>query len=838
LELFRIVDNKPPYHFLGRLSDNRLDSVPPPVLLPVIMRLQSLTIDNFRVIRTAHLEFPDSVIGIIGPNGAGKSSIVEAVAWTLYGNTVARSGKDEIKSAQADTGDTCEVRLSFMLHGEHYTAVRRLVGRTGRPEALLYHDDTMISTGSTETLTQVEQLLGLDQKGFLTSFLARQQELNTLSDLAPHKRRDHLAGMLGIERLDKAITRVKEDLRVAAEKCSLLEEQVRRRDELSEHVAQLREHVLAAEKQRDSEAGARDKAKQELDAVTAEYREHETRRDACSRLEAAIKGRRETAEHIAGQLKTLRVEIAGLEQIATRIPKLQEQLADLPTARTAVEQMNEKKNRQLRHDDLTAQIKRLEKDRADLSRRQSGAKKLLEQVQAELGKLPEDVDRRLQQAKDELESARSTWSNLNGDRRSRERELKRIDEQIASMRDIGPEAVCDRCRRPFGDDLPVIRNHLTGERTEIVRLIEQLDQKLAKHRTDGEQLGRRVKQLEDQSKRRVELTARLEAAKKETADFEHRATDHDANAQRLKKQINELGEATFDPKELKRLTARVAELEKLQQEHSQLTGRLARLEPAREELAKSESKLAGFNTDIGKLQTELKELAFDKEAFARLADRLAQAQGRFEQARDAYTGTIKQLELKQQELGLVQKQLQDLDAAATQLETLRTDRFYGEKLQALFTDFRKHMIASIRPRLSELSSRLMADMSGGRYSMVELDEAYNLAVFDNAQYYGVDRFSGGEKDLANLCLRLAISEALAESAGLDRSFVILDEVFGSQDSQRRELIFDGLINLKQRFPQMLLITHIEDIRDRVECLVEVERTAAGWSRVKMNGEII
>jgi exonuclease SbcC len=106
---------------------------------------------------------------------------------------------------------------------------------------------------------------------------------------------------------------------------------------------------------------------------------------------------------------------------------------------------------------------------------------------------------------------------------------------------------------------------------------------------------------------------------------------------------------------------------------------------------------------------------------------------------------------------------------------------------------------------------------------------------DYGQYYAVDRFSGGEKDLANLCLRLAISLALTESAGLSRSFIILDEVFGSQDSERKDLIVKALANLKNRFPQILLITHVEELRDRVEELIEVIPTGAGWSEVRVNG---
>ncbi len=180
------------------------------------MQLISLRISNFRVIRSAELRFPDAVCGIIGRNGAGKSSLVEAISWALYGNQAARTGRDEIKAQFAAADEPCEVALEFGIRDERYRVVRRLVGRTERAEVELYRGDASESVGVSETKSYVGQLLGLDWRGFLTSFLARQQELNALSDLQPGKRRDHLAGMLGIERLDKAISGVKENSRLQA----------------------------------------------------------------------------------------------------------------------------------------------------------------------------------------------------------------------------------------------------------------------------------------------------------------------------------------------------------------------------------------------------------------------------------------------------------------------------------------------------------------------------------------------------------------------------------------------------------------------------------------------
>ena len=126
-------------------------------------------------------------------------------------------------------------------------------------------------------------------------------------------------------------------------------------------------------------------------------------------------------------------------------------------------------------------------------------------------------------------------------------------------------------------------------------------------------------------------------------------------------------------------------------------------------------------------------------------------------------------------------------------------------------------------------------MTNEKEYMVQLDEKYELRVMDSGQFVGVERFSGGEKDLANLCLRLAISLSITESDGLRGSFIILDEVFGSQDNERKENILRSLAKLKNRFPQIILITHIEDLKEGVEQIIEVKQNESQISEVIVHG---
>jgi exonuclease SbcC len=81
--------------------------------------------------------------------------------------------------------------------------------------------------------------------------------------------------------------------------------------------------------------------------------------------------------------------------------------------------------------------------------------------------------------------------------------------------------------------------------------------------------------------------------------------------------------------------------------------------------------------------------------------------------------------------------------------------------------------------------------------------------------------SGGEEDLANLVLRLAISQMIADRAGQSFSLLILDEVFGSLDEARRGNVVELLRRLHDRFEQVIVITHIEDVRDGLDQVIRV-----------------
>ncbi|MGF3584839.1 MAG: ATP-binding protein [Thermoplasmatota archaeon] len=208
--------------------------------------------------------------------------------------------------------------------------------------------------------------------------------------------------------------------------------------------------------------------------------------------------------------------------------------------------------------------------------------------------------------------------------------------------------------------------------------------------------------------------------------------------------------------------------------------------------------------------------------------------------KDAFVNSRIELEKKEGDKNLINQKIKNHQDKISELEVLK-DRIKDEKKNAqqlgmlsdIMFSFRTHLISRIRPTLSSYASDYFERLTDGKYREIELDEDYNIMIYDDGNLYGIQRFSGGEEDLANLCLRLAISEVITERAGGAFNFIILDEIFGSQDMIRRQNIMKALNGLSSKFRQIFLVTHIDDVKNYVENVIYVNENEDGVSSIKI-----
>ncbi|MDP9355947.1 MAG: hypothetical protein M3R02_11840, partial [Chloroflexota bacterium] len=139
---------------------------------------------------------------------------------------------------------------------------------------------------------------------------------------------------------------------------------------------------------------------------------------------------------------------------------------------------------------------------------------------------------------------------------------------------------------------------------------------------------------------------------------------------------------------------------------------------------------------------------------------------------------------------------------------------------------------------AEHTGELLAAVTEGKYDRVEFDENYGLEIYDGAdEKFPMDDFSGGERDVAALCARLALSRMVGGQAAHPPGFLVLDEVFGSLDRERRAQVLETLGSLAastEAFHQLFIISHVDDVRASpiFNQIWRVTETAEGVSQLQ------
>ena len=142
--------------------------------------------------------------------------------------------------------------------------------------------------------------------------------------------------------------------------------------------------------------------------------------------------------------------------------------------------------------------------------------------------------------------------------------------------------------------------------------------------------------------------------------------------------------------------------------------------------------------------------------------------------------------------------------------------------------------------ITQEANRRLEHMSSGRYELLVREEKENLQsrsgldldVYDyhTGKVRSIRSLSGGESFQAALSLTLGVSGVIGQFAGGIRvETVFVDEGFGSLDEQSLETAVETLSALSREDCLVGIISHVPELKERIECRIEVEKNRGGSS---------
>ena len=797
------------------------------------MRLERLRLVNFRQHADTEIAFRSGVTGIIGPNGAGKTTLLEAIAWAIYGAAAPPGTNETIRFARAEPRSPVRVELEFGVGGHGYRVQRTLSSADVWVDGEAAPAATTIR-GVTEYL---QQRLGMTRDEFFNTYFTGQKELQFLAQMGPSDRGRFLAQVLGYERL-----------RLAQERARA------RRNDLRHEIeglragmpdpAMLRAELETARGRREEARAAVDAARAELDGarrrleeVGPRWEEAQRSQERAQALEHAREMAAQEYREAARSATRAEDELKAVAAAESELTVLRGELAPLPELVKECERLSELARLDERRRVLEETTKTLRGEVAEADRRLetlAQAPAYVERFRAELATLRGE----LAEAEALLQKERDAWQQDRQEVRTRLITYKdrtaELQAQLDQLREAGPSGTCPTCSRPLHDHYDQVMRALEDEWESLVQ--------------DGKWLKKRESQLEpkpgslaEAERRRAELQAaiegrterltRSEQAVEERAKLEREQGKRRERLAGLEAEVAEVP-AGYDRAAHQAAEKRLEGLRVVERKATRLEETASRRERLRAELEEAAGRRTAAEEKGRTIREELASLAFDRARYdAARADHEAAADG-VRRGELRLTDATGRMDGAEEALARAERAEAELAEKRKSLDALESERRHNAELDVAFNQLRVELNARVRPELSELASSFLADITAGRYTALEIDESYNVLVLDEGEEKPV--ISGGEEDIANLVLRLAISQMIAERAGHPLSVLILDEVFGSLDVDRRDAVIQLLHGLTGRFEQVILISHIEGIRDGLDHVVRCtfdERSGA--SRVEM-----
>jgi DNA repair protein SbcC/Rad50 len=747
------------------------------------VQITTISLRNYRVFRDLELEMPPGLVGIYGANGSGKSTLLESVLWALYGR--ARTGKGEIRSA-GETGE-CVVELGFEHESHHYLVRRSISGANATVKSRVLVGGDVVADGITDVGRYIRSTLGMDETAFRSSVFAEQKQLAAFSDQTPDQRRRLVLQLLGIIPVEKARDQARADFRARQGEHSRLQTLLGPFEEKATRLTAAREQ-LSLELARTTEAGtaaaeasvALDQAEAAVQAYADAHRLDQTIRQ----LGTAARKRRDEAQDALTRLTN---DVRDLDEAQEQLDALNVAPSlDIAATETVIELLVTWRDAQRRLDEL-------------------GPPTLVPETE------PEPTANAIIALRETKDMLTRQVGDADGVARAAATTVRTAKAALDRSGELADQGECPLCGQELREGAEGVRRHRQAEHDTAVAALAKATGTASAARLELEAV---VASLVGAEREHATATKRHQDAA--IAQDRTRVATGAVNTARAA-----LGpRASLDDEPT--LRADVRRQRELTSQRDRLRERVLRRPAVELSLTEARAKLDAAEGERGELRSQLDALHFDAEGHRAAQQTLQSSKDRVDAATERWVAGQRGVAAAEQRVSDAEESLKEAEDRETQLRELAEEARYLGRTADLLGGFRHAVVGLVGPQLSTQASELFNDLTNGDYDGLKVDpETYEIKVIDAGVEYPGNRFSGSEVDLANLALRVAISEQIRFQAGGQVGLLVLDEALASLDGERKDRMLAALTRLSGRFRQILVVTHAPEVKERLPQAIEV-----------------
>ncbi|MDE2777668.1 MAG: SMC family ATPase [Chloroflexota bacterium] len=815
---------------------------------------------------------------LTGANGVGKSSLLDAITWALWGKARARRDDDLIHLGQNDM----QVSIDFVQDGLRYRVLRRRSragrGSRGALDLMVYDKDDfpriISEDGARRTQEKINQILRLDYETFVHSAFLQQGRADAFTLKTAAERKRILADILSLEQWTEYEDAVKTRLSGIASQIDIVKHDIKRIDEEIARAPQLADDLdellssLAEAQERLSQA--EEAYSHAANAAAARRRERENQRE----LERLIGSRKEDIGAAQAEVQRQEEKIAGYQATIAQRESIEAGFSQLREARESQSAIAQQLARQAELDRRAHQLESaLSRKRADLSSEVDVLGERIRGLEAQLA-AAESAD---------IEALRAQLLDLQALDKQRDDTAKAVQAMSLRRAALGARkqaltaegrALNDRLERLAAADgalCPLCGQTLTAEHRAdmLAQLTSERDDKREQYRQCSAEIEsislesqkRQAEidgwalQLKDLPALQQRLGAQAEVARlaedakatlpgerRQLNQLETRLASEDFGAEwrrQLEQLEHERAEIGYDPDSHADLRSRLETFANYERQHTQLEFARISLPEAQQIRDDAAARLAAMHAAQQQDQERRQSIA------SAITELEAQAQTESEQRERVESIRAESQRLNERKI-ILEQELNAVAAGREALKRLGARLESSQHLQALLNELRAAfgkngipalIIETAIPELEAEANDLLARMTDGRMSLRlstqrekisgGFAETLDIEIADERGTRDYELYSGGEAFRINFALRIALSKLLARRAGAQLQALFIDEGFGSQDEDGRDKLVDAINTIQSDFDLILVITHIDELRDSFPVHLLVEKSAAG-----------